>query len=47
MHGKLNPRFFGASVCDRTFPQTILKTKMQPPAVNFTTIDLNYPADYT
>jgi len=47
IHGKLNPRFFGASVRDRTFPQTILTTKMQQPAVNFTTIGLNYPADYT
>ena len=47
VHGKINPRFFGASVRNRTFPQTILTTKMQQPAVKFTSIGLQYPCDYT
>ena len=47
VHGKLNPRFFGVEECDSTFPQQILTTKMQEPAVEFKSVELQFPVDLT
>ena len=47
VHGKLNPRFFGVEEHDNTFPQEILTTKMQEPAVEFKSIGLQSPVNLT
>ena len=47
VHGKLNPRFFGVEKHDNTFPQEILTTKMQQPAVEFKSIGLQSPVNLT
>ena len=47
VYGKLNPRFFGVDKYDSTFPQEILTTKMQQPAVEFKSVGLQCPADLT
>ena len=47
VHGKLNPRFFGVEERDSTFPQEILTTKMQEPAVEFKCVMLVCPVALT
>ena len=47
VYGKLNPRFFGVDERDSTFPQEILTTKMNKPAVEFKSIGLQSPVNLT
>ena len=47
VYGKLNPRFFGIDEHESTFPQEILTTKMNKPAVEFKSIGLQSPVNLT